>query len=261
MSIVASISTIPNRLISLTTVLTSLLNQTTLPTFLYISLAKYYPRSKKNYPVDDLSSLQTFLSSYPIPNKLIIYENDIGPCIKLITPLKNHTFNKDDLIFTLDDDTPIYERTIECLLQSYLKNKDAVYSFSGTRENRFFHAELLPENFDYFVIDIVGGYRGVLYPTYLINNAEFYNWVDMFITYAHKKGLTAMHDDHIFSYYFKYKNIPRRVSNCPFNKNFTYTPIKNDDGIFNDPLSENSINTLRETLYDKELNWVIDNLF
>jgi hypothetical protein len=257
--IIASISTIPGRAESLITVLEALNNQSLKPDFLFISVSKYYPRSKKLYPQEHFEGLKTFLSTYSIQNKLIVYENDIGPLLKLITPLRFYNFKDDDFIFTLDDDTPLYDRTIESLYQAYMKNKNAVYAFSGTRQDRFLHAELLPENYDYFEIDIVGGYRGVLYPVNLIDKTDLFKWLDLFINSCAKKLTIPMHDDHIFSYYFKYKNIPRRVSNSPFSKHFSYTTIPNEDGIFNDKTTQENIQIIKDTIYDKELNWVIDN--
>ena len=261
--IIASIVTIPGRLESLIYVLNDLLKQSLQPNFLYVSVSNFYPRSGKHYPGEHLQYLKDFLNTYSIPNKLVIYENDIGPTLKLITPLRELTdINTDDtFIFTFDDDTPLYERTIESLLQAYTKNKGAVYSFSGTREGRFLHAELLPHDYDYFEVDVVGGYRGVLYPTHLINKIEFYTWVEMFITSSKKHNLIAMHDDHIFSYYFKYKKVPRRVSNSPFNKEFKYTPISNTDGIFNDSNTNTSVEITRNTLFENNLGWVVNNPF
>ncbi len=270
--IIASISTIPGRLNSLIKVLESLLIQTTLPSFLYISVSDFYPRSNKYYPKEDLEQLNLYLTTYPIPNKIVSYEKDIGPTVKLITPLMDSSESqrddslrseplRGDFIFTLDDDTPIYERTIETLLQAYNKHKDSVYGLSGARQERFIHAEYLPENYDYFEVDILGGYRGVLYPKHLIFKEDFYSWVQMFIDDSKKHNLIAMHDDHIFSYYFKYKKIPRRVSNSPFTKEFKYNPINNTDGIFKDDNTQNSFKILKETLYNKDLGWVVDNPF
>ena len=151
--IIASIVTIPGRLESLIYVLNDLLKQSLQPDLLLVSVSNFYPRSGKYYPVENLQYLKDFLNSYPISNRLITYENDIGPTLKLITPLRelsDERLNKEDtFIFTFDDDTPLYERTIESLLQAYNKNKGAVYSFSGTREERFLHAEFLPHDYDY----------------------------------------------------------------------------------------------------------------
>ena len=265
--IVGSVSSIPTRLDSLIFVLNDMLKQTRKMDFLYVSIAKYYPRSKLTYPEDKINELKTFLSSYPIPNELIIYENDIGPTVKLLTPLKHFVIDDkyrldNTFIFSFDDDTPIQHTTIESLLLAYLKNPNAAYSFSGAREGRFLHAELLPQDYDYFEVDVVGGYRGVLYPMSIFtqnNKHEFYRWVEMFMNDSKKHGLIAMHDDHIFSYYLKYKGIPRRVSNSPFNKNFTYTPIANTDGIFNDENTNSSFDILKQTLFDNDLAWVFNN--
>ncbi len=258
--IIASICSIPDRLNSLITVLDKLKIQSLKPDILYVTISKYYPRSKKLYDENHFSILRTYLDEYDIPNKLIVYENDIGPTLKLITPLRFHKFtSQDDFIFIFDDDTPLYERTIETLLLAHEKNQNAVYALSGARQNRFFHAELLPENYDYFEIDVTGGYRGVLYPIKLINKKELFEWIDMFVDSCSKNNTIPMHDDHIFSYYFKHKNIPRRVSNSPFSKQFTYTTIPNEDGIFKDENTFKNIELINNTLYKKKLNWVVDN--
>ena len=257
--IIASICSIPDRLNSLITVLENIKSQSVKPDILYVSISKYYPRSKKLYSEEILFSLKSYLDTYSISNKLIIYENDIGPTLKLITPLRFHTYNPEDFIFTFDDDTPLYERTIETLLLAHNKDRNAVYALSGARQNKFFHAEMLPEDYNYFEIDIVGGYRGVLYPVYLIDKSALFKWIDMFVDTCSKNKSIPMHDDHIFSYYFKHQNIPRRVSNSPFSKQFNYTTIPNEDGIFKDENTTQNMDLIKNTLYEKELHWVVDN--
>jgi hypothetical protein len=257
--IIASICSIPDRLNSLITVLENIKSQSIKPDILYVSISKYYPRSKKLYSEEILFSLKSYLDTYSIPNKLIIYENDIGPTLKLVTPLRFHTYNPEDFIFTFDDDTPLYEKTIETLLLAHNKDRNAVYALSGARQNKFFHAEMLPEDYSYFEIDIVGGYRGVLYPVYLIDKSALFKWIDMFVNTCAKNKSIPMHDDHIFSYYFKHQNIPRRVSNSPFSKKFNYTTIPNEDGIFKDENTIQNMDLINNTLYEKELNWVVDN--
>jgi hypothetical protein len=257
--IIASICSIPDRLMSLISILENIKSQSIKPDILYVSVSKYYPRSKKLYTEDSILTLKTYLDSYSIPNKLIIYENDIGPTLKLITPLRFHNCNLEDFIFTFDDDTPLYEKTIETLLLAHERDKNAIYALSGARQSRFIHAELLPEDYNYFEVDIVGGYRGVLYPIFLIDKTELFKWIDMFVDTCSKVKTIPMHDDHIFSYYFKHKNIPRRVSNSPFSKKFTYTSIPNEDGIFKDDNTYKNMEIINQTLYDKELNWVVDN--
>lgn len=257
--IIASICSIPDRLNSLITVLENIKIQSVKPDILYVSISKYYPRSKKLYTEENFLSLKSYLDTYEINNKLIIYENDIGPTLKLVTPLRFHKYNPEDFIFTFDDDTPLYEKTIETLLLAHEKDRNAIYALSGARQNKFFHAEMLPEDYSYFEIDIVGGYRGVLYPAYLIDKQALFKWIDMFVDACGKDKSIPMHDDHIFSYYFKYKNIPRRVSNSPFSKQFNYTTITNEDGIFKDENTLKNMEVINTTLYDKKLNWVVDN--
>ena len=155
--IIASISSIPDRLNSLITVLENLKNQSLKPDILYVSISRYYQRTKKLYPEESILAVKSYLDAYEINNKLIIYENDIGPTLKLVTPLRFHNYNPEDFIFTFDDDTILYERAIETLLLAHEKHKNSIYALSGARQNRFFHAEILPEDYDYCEIDVVGG--------------------------------------------------------------------------------------------------------
>lgn len=256
---ISSISTIPGRLSSLLHVLTKFKEQTVKPDMLFITIAKYYPRLEKTYPAEDIQTLQSFLETYPIHSEIMHVDIDIGPSVKLTVPLQYlaaqcvtlpKKSSEKDAIIIFDDDSVFYERGIELLIESYEQDSDAVYGLMGVIENeqdptkpQFVHGEFV--TYPYVNVDVMGGYRGVLYPVDLLVSAaptlDMIHWVDLFID-AHKaKDMIAMHDDHIFAYYCRYRKIPRRVIHIPDgNGQLFYEPVGNTDGIFADANSESS---------------------
>jgi hypothetical protein len=245
--IICSISTIPGRFNSLLIVLNSIIDQTVKPDLIVITISKYYPRSGKSYPEDDLKQLKNLESTFSIPVKIIEREKDIGPTVKLISPLGELELCDDDLIIIADDDNVLYKETIRLLVEGYKKYGTAVYGIMGKiGEHIYVHGEKVKS--DYQCVELLGGYRGVLYPVKIFKTRqEFLSFVCKFIEENKKKGLIAMHDDEIFSYYAEYENIERRVVSIPGNGNVLhYHPIQNDDGIFNDNRCYESLKIVKE---------------
>jgi len=253
--IIASVSTIPNRINGLLRVLESILYQSHRPNLVMISISKYYPRMKKSYPIDDYQELCNYLKTYSIPTKVIETEVDIGPVVKLLSPLQyldslsSHSYTH---IFIFDDDSVPYKHAIHLLHQSFKKCGDAVYGLMGVNDThldirpKFIHGEFI-QHLDYVSTDILGGYRGVLYPIHLLSTLE--EWVKPFLNAHHQRDMIAMHDDHIFAYYCQSKNIERRVITIENgNGMLFYEPIQNDDGIFNDTQSGDSYNLIQTIL-------------
>jgi hypothetical protein len=257
--IIASVCTIPGRAESLFKVLGSLLEQTVLPNSLLISVSDFYPRNEKYFPKEDLARIEKFIETYPIPSQIVKDNVDIGSCKKLLSPINHVDTKNGDLIFTFDDDALLTNRAIESLVSAWEKNPNAVYSIMGHREESYIHQERIDSSaFDYFVVDIVGGYRGVLYPVNLIEKDEFISYIQEMIDLHKSQNLIAMHDDHIFSYFFKMKKIERRVA--PFlEKRFfiDYRNIENSDGITVDKNTVLSMNIIKN--YFSNNQWVIDN--
>ena len=256
--IICSISTIPGRLESLITILSRLLNSTIYPDIIIITIANYYPRLNKTYSSDEMSKLLSYLQTYKINTKITYQDIDIGPVVKIKSALeywnnlKLSNYEKEDVIIILDDDSGLYEKSIELLTDSYIKYGDAIYGIMGKIGNdTYVHGEFVstiesPDGTkkDYANVDLLGGYRGVLYPIHLLNKNNtskatkitFFDWINMFVKYHKKKNLVAMHDDDIFYYWAKYNNIERRVVKVPCDiPNFIYyNPISNTNGIFSD---------------------------
>ena len=244
--IIASLCTIPGRIDSILVVLNKLLEQTKKPDLLLISIAEFYPRSGKFYPKKDLDKLNSFLDNYPILSQIVKYELDIGPCRKLLTPLSNGIVKDNDYIIILDDDSPLRNDAIETLILNYQKNPNAVYGIMGVKDNVFIHAEHIPNSLEYYEVDVLGGYRGVLYHKFLLNGlVEYIKPIEETLKEA---NLIMMHDDHIFSYFLNSKNIKMRVVGSLTSSQIDYQPLSNNDGIFQDEKSKLCYELIKKTL-------------
>jgi len=257
-SVILSISTIPGRTDSLITVLRSIRESTILPNRVIISICREYPRLKKEYPLDEENKLIHFLDSYPIPHTIARYDIDPGPVLKLQSPLVFIRENgpPDSLILTLDDDTYLYEKALECMLSSQSKFPHSTICLMGIRRGIFTHGEDLDEEME---VDIMGGYRGVLYPAELLLQKEMLNWIDTFVDKHRSAGIPLMHDDNIFSSFHKKHEIPMRISPVPnpgeYDKTtnklvINYTYIVNEDGIFDDKSTTVSMNKTKEIIHE-----------
>lgn len=231
--LISSVVTIPNRTNDFLVVLDELLNSTILPDFLYVSISEFYPRLNLKFTELDINQIKKKLENYPIPNKIVNYKNDIGPLAKLLTPLINHDLNQEDIILIFDDDNGLFPIAIESIMNcinSY--GKEAVYGIMGVKSNQFIHGESISSG-DYFVVDFLGGYRGVCYPINLIDKSKMIQWCNSIIHEYQKINTIPLHDDHIFNYYLKLNKIESRVVRIN-NGQFNYNPKPNDNGIFND---------------------------
>jgi hypothetical protein len=254
--IVSSVITLPDRTDDFIKTLDELLLSTIIPDFLYVSISRFYPRLNKSIDESDIEKISEKLKNYPIKNRIVFYDQDIGPCLKLLTPLKEHNLQSDDQILIFDDDNGLFPTAIECLKNIHDKcGSDSVYGIMGIKDDKFVHGEFV--NGDYHTVDLLGGYRGVLYPSNILNYEELYNWVNMFIDGYKLHDMIAMHDDHIFSYYLKYKNIESRVVNVyPRYEGWkiNYWPKTNSNGIFQYERVQESIEVLDEVLKNNNIS-------
>ena len=256
--IITSVSTIPGRTWSLLRVLEQLKNQTHWPDVLLVTVSDFYPRMNKYFDKNDLNVIKTFLDGLPFETHLIERETDIGSTVKLLSPL-DFSRSKDDLIVIFDDDSILYNRAIEIMVKNYKQHGYGVYGIMGIKSSQYVHGEALRElPYDNVEVDLIGGYRGVLYPVNSLGDKkQFHNWIDMFIEEHTKQGIIAMHDDNIFAYYAKRYEIPRRV--CKIDEpGWFYFPIENHDGIMADEYSGKSLELTHKILEDNDLIYLIN---
>lgn len=263
--IICSICTIPKRIDSLIQVLEYLKKQTIQPNKLCITICKYYPRLQEHYDDSNLELLRDYLNNYPIINIIIIMETDIGPCLKLLNPLKfifNRSFEndnkgdviqdcKDNFIYILDDDCClISDKSIETLINGFHNFGEAVYGFMGVIEPpsepiQFIHGEMINHD-SYCSVNGIGGYRSVLYPLNVLKN--FVDWVNPIIESHTNENIICVHSDQIFSYYCRFFKIEQRILSWK-DLNIQYGLIANTS-IFDDPNHIMSLQMTKKFLYN-----------
>jgi hypothetical protein len=242
MSVIVSISTIPERSDSLIQVLESILKSTTLPNRVIISICREYPRLNKEYTWNEEKKLMKFLESYSIPHTIARYDIDTGPTLKLQSALLFARENgpKNCMILTMDDDTHLYEMALEKMLSNQRKFPNTTICLMGIRGGVFIHGEIIDQEQE---IDILGGYRGVLYSAELMLERGMLEWIDAFVDKHRSSGIPLMHDDNIFSSFHKKHKIPMKVIPIPTLDLYeektqkmliNYVYIKNEDGIHDD---------------------------
>jgi hypothetical protein len=173
--------------------------------------------------------------------------------LKLLTPIKEHDFSDDDDILIFDDDNGLFPTALECLVNiSERCGKSSVYGIMGVSSGNFIHGEYITSG-DYYPVDVLGGYRGVLYPVRTIDIGKLEKWVDMFVMGFGEHNMIAMHDDHIFSYYLKFNKIESRVVNVHPKDGLNYWPKPNNNGIFQDSRLNESLKILDKVLLDNNI--------
>lgn len=248
--IIASVVTIPDRIPLLLEALETILVSTQRPDFLYVSVAKWYPRLNKSLSPNELNILTEYLNAFEIPNKLIQYDEDIGPLMKFLTPLENYQFTNHDHILVFDDDVGMFPDGIRILKEcADLCGWNSGYGFIGVGFNSkwYLHGEYI-QGGEYFQLKLIGGYRGCLYPVAAFNIEhlkEYFFWI---INEFKNRGSIPLHDDHIISAYCLKNNIPLRLANIkeklgdPPGSELYYKAKETSNGIMQSP--------------DKDQNWV-----
>ena len=241
--IVASIVSIPGRKSLLVESLETLLVSTLRPDFVYVSISSYYPRLNKFYPQEDISELQSYLDNFEIPNKLVIYDEDIGPLMKFLTPITKHDLSINDHILIFDDDVGMFPDGIRILKEcADLCGWHGGYGLTGVGFNSkwYLHGEYIQSG-DYFSIKLIGGYRGCLYPVAAFNLEHLKEYFYWLISEFKKLNTIPLHDDHIISAYCLKYGIPLRLANIkeklgdPPGSELYYKPKETSDGIMQSP--------------------------
>lgn len=232
--IILSVLTIPQRINHFINVLDELLLSTRKPDFIYITISEFYPRLNLSLTKEELTLITNKLETYPIPNKLVILKEDLGTLSKLLTPFTHHkNLTNDDYIIILDDDNGLFPLAIHLLTnQAYECDELAVYGLVGKSNGEYLHGEFFKSG-DYYPVDILEGYRGVIYPIRIINTPNLLDWLKTFIDGYKQYNMIPIHDDEIFNYYLQLNNIESRIVNIPMGDRFNlnYKPKPNTNGI------------------------------
>lgn len=243
--IIGSVSVLPNRLHHLEKVIYFMVHRfKLLPDFIIVNVSKYYPRTGQVFTKDKIDFVQSMLDNM-IPKHICVrvqvFDEDPGPACKLLGGIKYITDYANDCIYTFDDDVILWDEALQGLYGYFKNNSDMVYCNSGVKLSEstsssssngsggdiFVHGEPIASNC-YIIADILGGYRGVLYPAKYFAPAFYvdphtksrivYNPFEEYCGYfidEFKKRISndenskpvstiMMHDDHLFSYYFNW---------------------------------------------------------
>lgn len=245
---IGSVILLPDRLSNFLEILKSLEYCIQIIDIIYIHIVDYYTRLNKSLSLNEIDTLKKYLETYSIPTKIIHHKKDKGPILKLLGVLPY--CKEDDLIYIFDDDVKIYPMLIFLLYNTYIKYKDrAVYGLMGCQGNQFVHGEYLHEN--YKCVDLLGGYRGVIYPMICIHKEKFIKYLELFIDEFDKNNEIPMHDDHIFASFFKKENIERRVINIYpklENNKLYYEAYPTMNGIFQDKMTFENIEKIKKIM-------------
>lgn len=232
--IYASIILLPNRIDGFKQLLQELPNYSI--DFLYIHLCKFYTRLNMSFPVPELVELYQALHNYPLKYRILTHHHDIGPCLKIygLLPEIDVINANNNYILLLDDDT-IHHPSIMKQLCSY-NPQNCVVGCMGVNAPHFIHGEYVQDPVE---VRVLGGYRGILYPTEIILKLKtfFKNFVDEIVgVYQQELNTIPLHDDHILASFFRKHGVPLRVIPLQFDGGHDQIPpyriLNNSNGIF-----------------------------
>lgn len=162
--IIASLTTFPERINSVSKTIKTLMNQTVKADEIVLWLAEEQFKGKENSLPSELKALKEY-------GLQIKWTNDIKSYKKLIPALKEYP---DDIIITFDDDIYYEKDTIEVLYNSYLKNKNEIQANRTWRielkndKIRPLNSSCLIWNYEEYkeasFLNTIIGCGGVLYP-------------------------------------------------------------------------------------------------
>lgn len=168
--IIASLTTFPERINTVSTTIKTLMAQTVKPDEIVLYLAKEQFRGLEKSLPKELLKLQEY-------GLTIKWTSDIKSYKKLIPALKDYP---DDVIITFDDDIYYEKDTIEALYNSYLKNKNEIQANRTWRVNldknsiKPLDSSFLIWNYQEYkeasFLNTIIGCGGVLYPPNCFHN-------------------------------------------------------------------------------------------
>jgi hypothetical protein len=197
MRLVASLTTIPDRIDKIKNVIHSLSNQTRKFDKIYLNIP-YRSKKGKTY------TIPSFLDDYPDVT-ILRFNIDYGPITKLI-PVLNIEKDPETRIVTFDDDTIVDKSVSKILEERSKKYGNSCLSFSGFNIGYFpFLLEYNYVSTKDVEMDWIQGTHAILYIRKLIDKKEL-----LFMFSDCPYDLTT-NDDHKISMYLRKKKVPKIV--------------------------------------------------
>lgn len=203
MRIVGSMSTLPDRLDSITIPIKHILRQSHSLDVLYLNIPWKTLKGKSyDIPKDFMSEFEGY------PTKVILNRcsQDYGPITKLAPTLELEK-DSDTYILTFDDDIIPHRQLVKTLCQKIQKYPNTCLGFSGVCIGSFpFYFQFVIDNKEDQAVDWIQGVHVVAY------KRSFFTTVKELVSFGDDtplKDILVFNDDHRISSYLASKNIPR----------------------------------------------------
>jgi hypothetical protein len=221
MKLVASMTTIPQRIGLIKKTIISLNNQTRKMDAIYVNI----PYMCKNMTYD-IPQWMTDMN-----NITIIRCDDYGPITKLIPALLQES-DPNTCIITVDDDVELH-KDWSLVLENYAyKYPNSAIGLSGIcMGSSLFFWQYNDSQTDH-PVDVLEGVWTVLYRKGFFDTNELLSYIDLPENINIKQELIK-NDDHWISSYLGFKNINKMTINQPMNKYVKLLPIKNIAALHN----------------------------
>ena len=205
---VASLTTVPERIQYVHEVLKTLLNQKMPFSRIYLHIP-YQNLKGRHYMVPN------HLTDFAKANGIVInrVKEDLGPITKLIPVLRLES-DPETIIVTFDDDTLVHPLVSYILFRKCQEYPRACLSFSGWCVGKFpYLYQLAIKNDRDIACDWLQGVHSIAYRRKFLNEEEILRFPHNLP--AKEKSLLKMNDDHWISAYLETKKIPKLAINYP----------------------------------------------
>jgi hypothetical protein len=249
--IIVSITTTPTRLSYLSSVIKSILQQTTKPDKIILNIPNKSKKSGKYYDIDLLKDYKNH------PKILINRCEDYGPITKLI-PTLYLDLSPDTLIVTVDDDIYLHPHTLSVISRKSKIHTQQVFSFSGICIGNFpFYWGLEASNSHDKQVDVVEGVHSIVYRKWMVDAQELLDFRELLRSTL--GDIVDCNDDHVISAYLSHKNISKISINKRPKDYFFDLEHKNLGGISNRKL-EFWLENIRISSYLKKMGYYYCNV-
>jgi hypothetical protein len=220
--IVASLTTVPERIQYLPEILKYLIGQKIPFSRIYLHIP-YQSLKKKHYMIP------SHLGKFAGDNGIIINRTseDLGPITKLIPVLKLEK-DPETIIVTFDDDVLVHPEVSSILLRKCQEYSNACLSFSGWCVGGFpYLYQLAIKNDRDVACDWLQGVHSIAYRRKFLDEQEIINFPNRFP--GRIKSLLKMNDDHWISAYLEEKKIPKLSIGYPAREFFQNLVLPDSD--------------------------------